>query len=91
MCDCRDRLTLAEFGRHAIRLKHIISAAQTERMYRAVDALIEARAMARDAKQFAVADRIRDALSEAGIVLEDKLNGPTDWRQAQGLFGGVGA
>ncbi len=40
-----------------------------------IEAMIEARTAARKAKNFAEADRIRDALKEQGIVLEDTPQG----------------
>ena len=46
-----------------------------------VDALIIARIEAKKVKNFAEADRIRKALAEAGIVLEDTPQGTT-WRSA---------
>jgi cysteinyl-tRNA synthetase len=45
-----------------------------------IDAMIASRAEARAAKNFAEADRIRDALQDQGIVLEDKA-GQTIWRR----------
>jgi cysteinyl-tRNA synthetase len=44
-----------------------------------MELVIELRAAARKNKDFATADRIRDVLSEAGIVLEDRKGGTT-WR-----------
>jgi cysteinyl-tRNA synthetase len=48
----------------------------------AVQSLLTARRAARAAKNFAESDRIRDALSAAGIVLEDKPGGITEWRRS---------
>ena len=47
----------------------------------AINAQIEARIAAKKAKNFAEADRIRKALLEAGVVLEDTPQG-TSWRRA---------
>jgi cysteinyl-tRNA synthetase len=46
-----------------------------------IDEQIEARAQAKRAKNYAEADRIRAALLEAGVVLEDKPGGKTEWRR----------
>ncbi|MCP4286189.1 MAG: cysteine--tRNA ligase, partial [Gammaproteobacteria bacterium] len=47
----------------------------------AIDELVEQRLQARAAKDWANADRIRDELSAAGIVIEDGA-GATRWRRA---------
>lgn len=47
----------------------------------AIEAKIAARAAAKQAKQYAEADRIRAELLETGIVLEDKPGGATEWRR----------
>ncbi|MBK7250133.1 MAG: cysteine--tRNA ligase [Gammaproteobacteria bacterium] len=44
--------------------------------------LIEARAAARKAKNWAQSDRVRDELAQAGVILEDKPGGQTVWRRA---------
>jgi len=46
-----------------------------------VPAMLEAREAARSRKDFAEADRIRDALAAAGVMLEDTPSGPR-WRLA---------
>ena len=47
-----------------------------------VEALLASRREARAVKDFAESDRIRDLLSSAGILLEDKPGGRTEWRRA---------
>ena len=46
-----------------------------------IEARIAARIDARKAKNFAESDRIRDALVAAGVILEDKPGGITNWRR----------
>ena len=46
-----------------------------------IDALVESRNAARESKDWAEADRIRDELDAMGIVLEDK-DGKTIWRRS---------
>jgi cysteinyl-tRNA synthetase len=46
-----------------------------------IEALIAERAAAKKAKDFARADGLRRQLLEAGIALEDKPGGMTEWRR----------
>jgi cysteinyl-tRNA synthetase len=47
-----------------------------------VEQAIAARLDAKKAKNFSEADRIRADLLAAGIILEDKPSGQTEWRRA---------
>jgi cysteinyl-tRNA synthetase len=47
----------------------------------AIEALLAARRAARDMRNFAESDRIRDELKAEGILLEDKPGGSTQWRR----------
>jgi cysteinyl-tRNA synthetase len=47
----------------------------------AIEAQIAARADAKKSRNFAEADRIRKALQDAGVILEDKPGGKTEWRR----------
>jgi cysteinyl-tRNA synthetase len=47
-----------------------------------VEGLLAERQAARAAKNFAESDRIRQELTAAGILLEDKAGGATQWRRA---------
>jgi cysteinyl-tRNA synthetase len=46
-----------------------------------IEARISARIAARQARQWAESDRIRDELAAAGVILEDKPGGVTTWRR----------
>jgi cysteinyl-tRNA synthetase len=48
-----------------------------------MDLLIELRTDARAKKDFATGDKIRNSLTAAGITLEDRKGGPTEWRLGQ--------
>ena len=47
----------------------------------AIEEKIAARVAAKQAKDYAAADRIRAELLEAGVALEDKPGGLTEWRR----------
>jgi cysteinyl-tRNA synthetase len=47
-----------------------------------IDALCDARKHARHDKNWALSDRIRDFLTQRGIILEDRGKGETEWRRA---------
>jgi cysteinyl-tRNA synthetase len=47
-----------------------------------VDLLLDVRRKLREAKQWALADEIRQGLLQRGIVVEDKPGGQSDWRPA---------
>jgi cysteinyl-tRNA synthetase len=47
-----------------------------------IEELIAARNAARSSKNFAASDQIREQLAKAGILLEDKPGGKTEWRRA---------
>ncbi len=56
--------------------------AATELTDAQIEAHIAARIAARQAKDWAESDRIRDELVAVGIILEDKPGGVTVWRRA---------
>jgi len=47
-----------------------------------IEAAIAARSAAKKARDFAQSDKIRAELLAAGIILEDKPDGSTNWRRA---------
>lgn len=47
-----------------------------------IDQLVAERQAAKDNRDFALADQLRDQLREQGIELEDKAGGVTQWRRA---------
>jgi cysteinyl-tRNA synthetase len=63
-------------------LQHAAGAAQEGGLLAdEIDAKIAARGAAKQAKDYAEADRIRAELLDAGIALEDKPGGSTEWRR----------
>jgi cysteinyl-tRNA synthetase len=71
------RLPLASPGEQAQATNERAALADTE-----VERLIALRAAARKAKSWAESDRIRDELTQAGVILEDRPDGRTSWRRA---------
>jgi cysteinyl-tRNA synthetase len=47
-----------------------------------VERRVAARLAARQAKNFAESDRLRDELAAAGVIVEDKPGGKATWRRA---------
>jgi len=50
-----------------------------------IDGLVAERTLARKERRFADADRIRDALWNEGVILEDNADGTTTWRSVHRL------
>jgi cysteinyl-tRNA synthetase len=63
----------------AAELKTPIDAAQNQHLDGVIEAFLKQRKTARKAKNFALADQIRQRLGQMGITLEDRPGG-TDWR-----------
>jgi cysteinyl-tRNA synthetase len=83
----RDANEFAQGTSHTVVVNAVAGAATASLMVSreigpaSVDQLIEARTAAKQAKNFAEADRIRKELLDAGIILEDSPQGTT-WRRA---------
>jgi cysteinyl-tRNA synthetase len=60
---------------------HALAAGATAMADAAIDELIARRIDARKRKDFGEADRIRDELAQAGVMLEDAPGGKTTWRR----------
>jgi cysteinyl-tRNA synthetase len=58
----------------------IISPKRVDQEIKRIESLINARNVARKAKNFKESDRIRDELTEMGVELEDKADGTTKWK-----------
>ena len=46
-----------------------------------IEKLVESRVQAKKAKDYALADKIRDKLNSMGIDLQDKPDGTSNWRK----------
>ncbi len=67
--------TEGEWPSEVIGLANEVAGYEGQDATEAVDALLEARAEARSAKQWAVADAVRDGLSALGFTIEDTASG----------------
>ena len=77
------RIDPAEWFRRSAQLPTGSGAAAQEVLTDAeVERLVQARLEARQAKNFAESDRIRDELAAAGVIVEDKPGGKATWRRA---------
>ena len=77
------RIDPAEWFRRSAQLPTGSGAAAREVLTDAeVERLVQARLEARQAKNFAESDRIRDELAAAGVIVEDKPGGKATWRRA---------
>jgi cysteinyl-tRNA synthetase len=88
--DDRSRPTREEVNRYRRTLVHLLDilgielvsekphASQSIEPFVAL--LLETRTRLRDARQFALADGIRDRLKDLGVIVEDKAGGASAWR-----------
>lgn len=75
------RLTLEELGHVlGLRLAHFEQKQQTAEVKPFIELLLQVRKELRAAKQFNLADSIRQRLSDLGLTLEDKPDGTTTWK-----------
>jgi cysteinyl-tRNA synthetase len=80
-CDLKSTCEFLGFGLRGASLQEILRRQRKDIDTARIEALIDARAKARAAKNFAESDRIRDELAAAGIVLKDSKEGTT-WEVA---------
>jgi len=71
------KLTLNSFVFDVLGLEDVISEDNTEKLSKAVEMLIEMRNEARENKDWALSDKIRDELSAFGVQLKDGKGGTT--------------
>jgi cysteinyl-tRNA synthetase len=80
-CDLKSTCEFLGFGLRGTNLQEILRRRRKDIDTARIEALIDARAKARAARNFAESDRIRDELAAAGIVLKDSKEGTT-WEVA---------
>ena len=71
----------ASYSKWSTRYSHTAPAA-TSMTEAEIEDLIQQRAQAKAARQYAQADALRDTLKAAGIELDDKAGGVTQWRRS---------
>jgi cysteinyl-tRNA synthetase len=69
------------FTRSGVPLSPVDGASDATLSNEEVQRLVDARAAARTAKDWAESDRIRDLLAAAGVIVEDKPGGKATWRR----------
>src|SRR5260364_425504 len=82
----RRRMQKRSTGRNRTRSPHAFlrgdQSGGAELNIHMINARIEARRLAKRAKNYIEADRIRAELLEQGVILEDRPDGSTEWRRA---------